>query len=617
MPNENLGAAERIINSLIAYKDHMVHNRPGIVSPAPGVAGGVRWEPVTTRAQEGKRVVFRLTKQGKKTVEVRAGELREPNSVVDNGRNIGTYRKSGLFPEVAAWMYRQVADVWKLDNEFAARWASKAFTEDNKDLKVILAAFMLVQSRKGDPVREEDGKVSFHDDDFRDIGEAMLLLHQKNDLNAKLIRRVHDVLTLPQIAEINRELGFSKSARNPTLGRWSKAVTKWLRHREENPKLLDGLVKAGYRSTVIDLVRHVGYKPDSPKFFKVLRWKQDQAKDGRRTLAIGEAVTAAETWEGLSEEQICQRIMKERPGFKRITGLLPENQGITRAIMAAAIEAKSLSDKDLVIMTPTIEELGLLQVQDIRERWERAVKAAEDTRANNIAKRVKSKDVEAVLQAGADTALKKAVEEAVKGITVYVFIDISGSMHGSIPRAKEILSKFLQGFPLNKLHVAVFNTNGRIIDIKSGSKAGIDNAFKGIAASGGTDHSSGVRVLQHKKPEAGEDALFIFVGDEGQHGDFAQSVRQSGLNPMAFGLVKLPGDNFSAVTSTAAVLGVPCFPIDDKIFEDVYAIPRTLRALVAATPVGRFHAAPPAFQRESLADIILKTELLKKPAWAA
>ena len=35
---------------------------------------------------------------------------------------------------------------------------------------------MLVQSRSGQPVKEDDGSVGFYDDDFRVIGEAMMLL---------------------------------------------------------------------------------------------------------------------------------------------------------------------------------------------------------------------------------------------------------------------------------------------------------------------------------------------------------------------------------------------------------------------------------------------------------
>ena len=137
--------------------------------------------------------------------------------------------------------------------------------------------------------------------------------------------------------------------------------------------------------TVMALAQRSGYKPSSPKFFEILRWKQVQSKQGHRSLAIGTAVKQAETWEGLTEEQICKRIVKDKPNYKRLVGMLPKVIGVTRAIMAAAIDAKALSDKDLIIATPTLEELGLLQVQDVKNAWDKAVKNAEDSRAANIA----------------------------------------------------------------------------------------------------------------------------------------------------------------------------------------------------------------------------------------
>jgi hypothetical protein len=69
------------------------------------------------------------------------------------------------------------------------------------------------------------------------------------------------------------------------------------------------------------------------------------------------------------------------------------------------------------------------------------------------------------------------------------------------------------------------------------------------------------------------------------------------------------------VTRTAAELGIPCFEVGEQTFDDTYAIPRTIRALVASTPVGV--AARAAATRVSLAEAILKTELLKKPVWAS
>jgi len=618
---EKLGPAERILQSLLTHTDHMVHNRPGMVTADARFNIGVRWVPVTHKEEGEKKekVVYELTKVGKKTNKVRKGVMRPDKKIEENGKVIGEYRSPGLFPEVALWMYRQVAEVWKLDNEFAARWASFAFGQEHKDLKVVLAAFLLVQSRKGDPVVDE-GKVAFYDDDFRDVGEAMMLIHRHDgkDLNPKLLIRIHDLLSLPGIAAINRELGFGKSAKRPFLGRWGKAVEKWLQYREENPKVLDGLVKAGFKETVKDLARLAGYKPESPKFFESLRWGQDQSKDGRRSLLIGAAVAAAETWDALTEEQICEKIVSDKPDWKRIVGLLPKKVGVTRAIMSAAIESNCLSNKDLIILTPTLEELGLLEVQEVKLKWERALRKAEDDmRAANIARNVKSKDVKEQLDAAADKALQKTVEAVTKNLRVYVIIDISGSMNNAIEEAKVLIGKFLQGFPLDRTHVATFNTTGRIVEIKHPSSAGVENAFKGISAGGGTSHGSGVMafVQAKKAPKDDEDTIFIFVGDEGEAGTFEHFVNQSGLRPMAFGLLKLKNDG-SAITQTAAKLGIPCFMIDKNTFEDVYAIPRTIKALVAATPVGQAARAPVA-PRVTLVDQILKTELLKKPAWAA
>ncbi len=628
---ENLGPAERIIQSLLAYSDHMVHNRPGIVTPDGRTTVGVRWEPVTWKTDEnGVKTVSKLVKQGSKNTRIPIGVLGTDNTVTHNGTVVGTFRPSGMFPEVAVWFYKQVAEIWKLDNEFAAKWASHAFTEDHRDLKVVLAAFMLVQSRRGDPVVEA-GEVLFNDEDFRNVGEAMMLLYRKNktDLNPKLLLRIHDVLTLPEIAEINRELGFGKSARRPFLGRWPRAVEKWLRYREDNPRLLNGLVRAGFRTTTISLARRIGYKPTSEAFFDALRWKQKQSEDGRREMAIGKAVKAADSWEGLTERQVCERIEKDKLSYKRIVSLLPKKIGVTRAVMASAVEAGSLSDKDLVILTPTLEELGLLKVQNIKARWEKATQAAVDMRAANIARNVKSKEVKDVLETAADNAVKEAVKEAVKNLRIYFMVDTSGSMEGAIEAAKGYIAKFLQAFPTENVHVSTFNSVGRVVQIKHASTAGVENAFKGIHASGGTNYGAGVRALTKFQPKVDEDVLFIFVGDE-EARTFAQEVRDSNLNPLAFGFLKtVPfggaagwrysaygnGENNIAVRNTAAELGIPCFLIDDRTFEDVYAIPRTIRALVAATPVGTTTTRTRA-PRITLVDKILKTELLQKPNWA-
>lgn len=630
MNNENLGPAERIIQTILTYNDHVYHGRPGMVTKDPSTAVGVRWVPVTHKMENNEKVVYTLSKVGRKTTRIRVGVCNDKNQIKSpTGTIVGEYRPAGLFPEVAVWLYNQVAEIWRLDNEFAARWASYAYKQEHRDLKVILAAFMLCQSRKGDAVMD-NGKIAFYDEDFRDVGEAMLLTQTKdgkNDLNPKLLMRVKELLALPGVAEINRKLGFGKSARNPFMGRWNKAVEKWLTYREENPRLLEGLVKVGFRTTVMDLARNVGYRPQSQKFFEYLRWKQKQAKDGRRQLAIGQEVAKAESWAGLTEKEICERIVSQKIGYKRIVGLLPKEVGLTKAVVAAAVEAGSLSDKDLIILTPTLEELGMLEIPDIKSRWEKALKAADDMRAANIALRVKSTAAKEALVEASDKALQNAVAESMRGIRIYFMVDISGSMEGAIVQAKQYLARFLQAFPLDKIHVSAFNTSGREVKVPRASTAGVENAFKSLKAGGGTDYGAGIRAIENYKPKDDEDVIFIFVGDEEAHA-FTSAVRQSGLNPLAFGFIKVTatsgapayrammGYNASAVRDTAAQLGIPCILIDQNTFADPYAIPRTIRNLVATTPVNRNVVRAAPVQRVTLVDQILKTDLLKKPAWA-
>jgi hypothetical protein len=628
MPNvENLGPAERIINSLLTYTDHLFHGRPGIVTPDTTLATGAKWQFATYVENAGVKTVYALREKGPVTkVEIAEGKSlkikgtafgvldADGTTIKDpRGRKIGEYRSPGIFKEVATWMFRQVAEIWKLDNEFAARWASHAYAEDHRDLKVILASFMLVQTRKGDPVLD-GGKVAFLDEDYRDVGEAMILQNGAKYLDLKMILRILGVLELPEVAAIVRELGFGNSARSKFLGRFPKVAEKWLRYREENPQLLKGLIKSGQRSSLKRLATTVRYKPTTPKFFKDLRWKQVQAKDGHRGLAIGEAVSAAETWADLREEQICERIVQSKMNFKRIVGLLPEAVGLSRAVMAAAIEAGSLSDKDLILYTPTLEELGLLKVPAIHGKWQLALKAAEDQRAANVATRVKGKETKELLQGAADTAMQKAVEEVIRGMRVYFIVDISGSMENAIEQAKVNITKFLPGFPLDKIHASIFNTSGREVILRHATAAGVENAFQGIRASGGTSYGAGVMALSKHKPKDDEDALFFFIGDE-EAAPFAHEVRLSGINPVAFAFIKVRVNGYSAVRDTAQALGIPCIMVDQNTFEDPYAIPRTIRNLIAATPVGR---APARIQqRETLVDVILKTPLLTKPAWAA
>ena len=127
MNPENFSAADRAISTVLAYSDHAYHGRPGIVTKDASVPNiGLKWAPVTTKVEDGGVTkVYSIAKVGKKTVRTEIGTLDLATKEVKQGtRLVGHFRSPGLFPEVVAWLYQQIADVWALDNEFLARWAS-------------------------------------------------------------------------------------------------------------------------------------------------------------------------------------------------------------------------------------------------------------------------------------------------------------------------------------------------------------------------------------------------------------------------------------------------------------------------------------------------------------
>ena len=87
------------------------------------------------------------------------------------------------------------------------------------------------------------------------------------------------------------------------------------------------------------------------------------------------------------------------------------------------------------------------------------------------------------------------------------------------------------------------------------------------------------------------------------------------MRPVAFGMLHIDSPGYTGagkcVEQTASQLGIPCFPIDEAIFADPYAVTRTLRHLIASTP-----ALASVSRRRSLVETILNTELLQKPMWA-
>ena len=552
------GPAEKLLDLVLSSSAHLWHNRPGLD------IGGT-WHP----------------KRGAKK------DLLARTTPV----------KPGLFVPAAERLYSRLLEIYQLNAELFARFASYALTSTEwRDLKVACAALMLVQPHAGQPIMDDDGSVGFHDDDYRATGEAMILFYEKKStkmLTPKAVLRVAELLETPAIADLNRMAGFADAgSKKAPLGRWKRAATRWLALREKNAAVLQGLVKAGYKETIKAIARKAGYKPESQAFFEVLGWKQKQASGGHRTVGLGALVLQKrERFDGLSEASICEAIVTQKLSFKDVVGRLPKDVGLTPAIMACALP--SLSDRDLRMLTPTLEELGLMTEPEVRKRWEKAIATSTDQRALAIAKNVRSRELQAKLEEASDNAAKKAVAEAAaeQAVDVMFLIDKSGSMEGAIDKSKEALSRILAGFPQERVHIASFDTVGTVLKPKAPSRAAVQHMLSVIKAGGGTVHASAVRALYNSGVRVPADSklIVIVVGDEaGEDGaQLARAFREMGYEVAALAiLVSVSGTRGRTVQETARALGVPYSEVQIDQFDDPYNVPRVLRTLLEAPKLG-------------------------------
>lgn len=414
------------------------------------------------------------------------------------------------------------------------------------------------------------------------------------------------------VVALNRGAGFGDAASTKApLGRWKSAASRYLAAREANLPMLQGLVKAGYKETIKKLARKAGYKPASPLFFEVLGWKQKQASGGHRSVGLsGLKLQKRERFDGLSEAEICEAVADGKLGYKDAVGRLPKEIGLTPAIMVALLP--SLSDRDLRILTPTLEELGLMAEPEVRQRWEKAIATSTDQRALNIAKNVQGKEVREKLEQAADVAAQRAVTEATRGADVHVMflIDRSGSMQGAIEQSKEALSRILAGFPAEKLHVASFDTMGTVHRPKAASRAAVQHMLSGVTASGGTLHGAAVRALYLSgvRVPQGAKLVVIVVGDEaGEAGsDLARSFRDHGYPVAAMALMlNVAAVRGATVQTCARELRVPFSEVKIDAFADPYQVPRVLSALLEAPTLAG--AVQPAWVEK-----VMRTPILRR-----
>ena len=205
--------------------------------------------------------------------------------------------------------------------------------------------------------------------------------------------------------------------------------------RDEPARCSRASCKAGYKQTIKNLARKIGYKPQSPEFFGILGWKQKQADDGRRAIGLdnAEAREVGALRRAVRGGDLRDDRRRSSLRYKDAVGRLPKDIGLTPAIMVALLP--TLSDRDLRQLTPTLEELGLLVGAGDPRAWEKAIASATDQRGLNIAKNVREQGRSRRSSRSRPTtprARRSLRRRREADLRVMFLVDKSGSMQGAI-----------------------------------------------------------------------------------------------------------------------------------------------------------------------------------------
>lgn len=515
----------------------------------------------------------------------------------------------GLYEPDAIRLWDCVQNLYRVDPMFVGQLASYAMRQlDWRDLKVVLAAYLLVQPQ----------------DWLREVGEAMILplggdIPQKRRMRPKDVYRVGEILRSPGIvSRVRTQFGYTS---NCPMGAYRRTLQKWLLIRERIPGAIQGLVGSGYTGVVRSLAQQARYNPERGDFFRLLRWKQKP--NAHRIFGIGESIQPVETWDGLDENAIVKQIKKSDRTYMTLVGKIPPAIGLTKSILQALI--KRMSAQDVLIALPAIEEAGLLGDPTVTKIVEKAVKSAQDHRAATVKKNLKTEAAKDLADKAVAAANTKAVKEAVpdRDVRVIFLLDISGSQQGGIEMSKQILPNLLTGLDPQRVHAVAFNTNARMLYDGKGTKADlairqIDQVLKGLHATGGTLHHAGIRALSALgvKKQPNEILILIVVGDEdGEEGSsLVSAMREAGLVPDAIGFVYNPvGGRGRTLKTCATLLQVPLVDVGIENLKDPYQIPKFLRGLVDAPVMQVTHSTAPQRARFSLLEKISLEALLVPP----
>jgi len=194
------------------------------------------------------------------------------------------------------------------------------------------------------------------------------------------------------------------------------SLKKYLKYRDVHPEILEGIRKAGLKTTMQKMARKLHFD-FSDEAREIISWpKRGQKFDKRAPL-----------FEKLSDLEIAEKIREEQlPHIAILAELAKVNKKVSPVIAVAMLE--QATGNQAVILRSTFEDAGILNDKDVKKLYEEKIKDAKTAldRVDHIAKEA-SDSVKQMLNSAKSNSRKEEMGEVGK---IFLHLDFSGSMQG-------------------------------------------------------------------------------------------------------------------------------------------------------------------------------------------
>jgi hypothetical protein len=280
---------------------------------------------------------------------------------------------------------------------------------DSKDLKVICLYINSLSSADGNPF----------------FPGSTLNKPNLRIVSALLLQKVDPVLAA-RIATIAAECKWSYKNTLRFARHYSNTLRtglkKYIAYREARPDMVKGIVRAGLKNRFQDIYRYSRTAPTA-EVAQLLRWKQ---KDGKVV------ITQADTFEGLTDLQIANKIVEEKISVPVALSKLP--RAVTPVIAVALLQIAT--PNQLVILRSLFDDAGISKDPMLLKVFgEKASKATAVDRIERINTQI-SASMHTVLAEAKSVSQKATVGKFGIG-KVFLHLDCSVSMNKAIEFAKE------------------------------------------------------------------------------------------------------------------------------------------------------------------------------------